>query len=87
MAYAGNPEGPDDELVPNITPHKGTGLGDWSRDDLKLFLKFGEYPDGEYAAGSMEPVVEGLQKLTTDDRDALIDYLRALSPIENSISD
>jgi len=87
MAYAGNAEGPDDELVPNITPHEGTGLGDWSRDDLELFLKFGEYPDGEYAAGSMDPVVEGLQNLTADDRDALIDYLRALPPIENRIGD
>ena len=87
MAYAGNREGPDDELVPNITPHEGTGIGDWSRDDLELFLNFGEYPDGEYVAGSMEPVVEGLQNLTADDRDALIVYLRALPPIENRISD
>ena len=87
MAYAGNAEGPDDELVPNITPHEGTGIGDWSRDDLELFLKFGEYPDGEYVAGSMDPVIEGLQHLTPDDRDALIDYLRALPPIENRIGD
>jgi mono/diheme cytochrome c family protein len=87
MAYAGNAEGPDDELVPNITPHEGTGLGDWGRDDLELFLKFGEYPDGEYAAGSMEPVVEGLQSLTAGDLDALIVYLRALPAIENRVSE
>ncbi len=87
MAYAGNAQGPDDELVPNITSHEGTGIGDWSRDDLELFLKFGEYPDGEYVAGSMDPVIEGLQHLTPDDRDALIDYLRALPPIENRIDD
>ncbi len=87
LAYAGNTLGPEDELVPNITPHDGTGIGDWSRDDLKLFLEFGELPDGEYAAGSMDPVIEGLQHLTPDDRDALIDYLRALPPIENRIGD
>jgi mono/diheme cytochrome c family protein len=87
MAYAGTAEGPDDELVPNITPHEGTGIGDWSRDDLELFLKFGEYPDGEYAAGSMEPVVEGLQSLTAGDLDALIVYLRALPAIENRVSE
>ncbi len=87
MACAGNVQGPDDELVPNITPHEGTGIGDWSRDDLELFLKFGEYPDGEYVAGSMDPVIEGLQHLTPDDRDALIDYLRALPPIETRIGD
>jgi len=87
MAYAGNAHGPEDELVPNITPHEGTGIGDWSRDDLQLLLKFGELPDGEYAAGSMDPVIEGLRHLTPDDRDALIDYLRALPPIENRIGD
>ena len=86
MAYAGNRQGPDDELVPNITSDEGTGIGDWNNDDLELFLKFGEYPDGEYVAGSMDPVIVGLQHLTSDDRDALIDYLRALPPIENRIS-
>ncbi|MCH8106439.1 MAG: hypothetical protein IIC58_13205 [Proteobacteria bacterium] len=69
------------------TVNDGPGIGDWSRDDLKLFLEFGEFPDGEYAAGSMDPVIEGLQHLTPDDRDALIDYLRALPPVENRIGD
>ncbi len=86
MAYAGNAEGPEDELVPNITPHEGTGIGDWSRVDLQEFLKFGELPDGEYTAGSMDPVIEGIRHLTPGDRDALTDYLRALPPIENRIS-
>ena len=87
MAYAGNAQGPEDELVPNITPDKGTGIGDWNRDELEDFLKFGELPDGEYAAGSMDPVIEGLNHLTPDDREALIDYLRALAPIDNHIGD
>ena len=86
MTYAGNTEGPEDELVPNITSHEGTGIGDWSRSDLQEFLKFGELPDGEYAAGSMDPVIEGIRHLTAEDRDALTDYLRALPPIENRIS-
>jgi mono/diheme cytochrome c family protein len=86
LAYAGNAQGPEDELVPNITPHKETGIGDWSRAELLEFLKFGELPDGEYAAGSMDPVIEGIRHLTTGDREALTDYLRALPPIENRIS-
>jgi mono/diheme cytochrome c family protein len=87
LAYAGNAIGPEDELVPNITPHEDTGIGDWSRADLHQFLEFGELPDGEYAAGSMDPVIEGLQHLTPDDRDALTDYLRALLSVENRIGD
>ena len=35
----------------------------------------------------MDPVIEGLQNLAADDRDALIDYLRALPAIENRIGD
>ena len=85
LAYAGNAQGPEDELVPNITAHEATGIGDWSRDSLQEFLKYGELPDGEYAAGSMDPVIEGLRHLTPEDRDALTDYLRALPPIENYI--
>ena len=87
LAYAGNAQGPEDELVPNITPHEDTGIGDWSRAELQQFLEFGELPDGEYAAGLMDPVIEGLQHLTPDDRDALTDYLRALPPVENRIGD
>ena len=85
LAYAGNAQGPEDELVPNITSHD-TGIGDWSRTDLLEFLQFGELPDGEYAAGSMDPVIEGIRHLTPEDRDALTDYLRALPPIDNRVS-
>jgi len=86
MAYAGNPQGPEDELVPNITSHETTGIGDWSQAALQEFLKFGELPDGEYTAGSMDPVIEGIRHLTPEDREALIDYLLTLPPIENRIS-
>ncbi len=87
LAYAGNAQGPEDELVPNITPHEATGIGGWSRDELYQFFEFGELPDGEYAAGSMDPVIEGLRHLTPEDRAALTDYLRSLPPIENHIGD
>ena len=83
--YAGNAEGPDGELVPNITSHD-TGIGDWSRDALSEFLKYGELPNGEYTSGSMEPVIEGIRHLTEQDREALIDFLRSLPPIDNRVS-
>jgi mono/diheme cytochrome c family protein len=86
MQYAGNPKGPDDELVPNITSDRKTGIGDWSHGALESFLKYGELPNGEYTAGSMEPVVLSLQNLTADDLQALITYLRALPTIENNVS-
>lgn len=85
LAYAGNPDGPEDELVPNITPDPETGIGDWSRESLDLFLRFGELPNGEYTAGSMDAVISGIGKLSDADRAALIDYLQALPPIRNRV--
>lgn len=87
LAYAGNPEGPEDEKVPNITPDKATGIGNWDHAELEEFLKYGELPDGEYTAGSMDPVIVSLQGLTSEDRDALIEFLRGLKPIENRLDD
>ena len=86
-AYAGNADGPDDEKVPNITPHPQAGIGDWSRGELVNFLQFGELPDGEYVAGSMDLVIEGLNQSTPDDREALADFLRALPPIGDLAGD
>lgn len=84
LAYAGNADGPEGELVPNITPHPETGIGDWSRESLAVFLQFGELPNGEYTAGSMDAVVQGLNRMTEADRSALIDYLRSLPAIDNT---
>ena len=86
MAYAGNPVGPDDELVPNITSDRETGIGEWSRGTLESFLKYGELPNGEYTAGSMDAVIVGLQNLTPADLEALITYLQALPAINNQVS-
>lgn len=86
LAYAGTAEGPEGELVPNITPHQETGIGDWSRAELYEFLRFGELPNGEYTAGLMDPVITELSKLTEEDRHALTEYLRALPPIDNKVS-
>ncbi len=84
-AYAGNPQGPEGELVPNITAHRQTGIGNWSDESLTEFFRFGELPDGEYTTGSMEPVIEGIGKLTDSDRAALVEYIGSLPPIEHRV--
>ena len=85
LAYAGNPAGPEDEVVPNITSHPDAGIGGWSDAALDAFLRWGELPDGEYTAGSMEAVIFGIGKLTDDDRAALIEYLRSLRAIDSRV--
>jgi mono/diheme cytochrome c family protein len=48
---AGNPRGPEDSVVPNITPDKATGIGDWSEEDIAEYLVSGNKPDGDVAGG------------------------------------
>lgn len=87
MALAGTAEGPGGGAVPNITPHRETGIGGWSESDLDTLLTLGMTPDGDFVGGGMAEVVShSTSKLTPDDRAALIAYLRSLPPIANRVS-
>ena len=78
---AGNPEGPDGEKIPNITPDETAGIGQWSADEIVFLLETGLLPDGDFAGSSMSDVIEdNTGKLTNEDRQAIATYLRALSP-------
>lgn len=86
LAYAGNPQGPEGGSVPNITPHKETGIGAWGKSDLKWYFETGGDPDGDYAGGLMAEVIDhGLSKLSGNDRDALAQYLLSLPAIDHKV--
>jgi len=86
MYLAGNREGPDNEVVPNITPHE-TGLANWSASDIAGLLKSGLKPDWDSVQGSMEEAIDdGLSYLTDDDLAAIATYLQSVPAIENSVS-
>ncbi len=77
---AGNPQGPDGDKVPNLTPGPG-GLSDWSESDIAYALKSGITPDGDFLSDSMEEVIEnGTSHLTDDDLTAIAIYLKDLPP-------
>jgi mono/diheme cytochrome c family protein len=78
--FAGNPDGPEDDIVPNITPH-AEGLPDWSADDIAFYLEIGMEPDGDFVSGSMGEVVENTAKLTGEDREAIGAYIKSLPPL------
>ena len=86
---AGNPRGPENSVVPNITPDKATGIGDWSEEDLAEYLATGQKPDGDVSAGLMEEVIygttAGYKDLTKADRLAIARYLKSIPPIQNKI--
>lgn len=72
----------ESKQVPNITPHKGDGIGRWSAGDLALFLELGMMPDGDFAGGSMTAVIDdNTGQLTPEDRAAIGAYLESLPPL------
>jgi mono/diheme cytochrome c family protein len=84
---AGNIDGPDGELVPNITPDRKTGIGEWDESDIVELLATGTTPEQTRVKGSMREVVaDGTKYLTDEDRSAIASYLRAQKPIENKIA-
>jgi mono/diheme cytochrome c family protein len=86
MVFAGTPDGPEGERVPNITPHPDSGIGKWSAGDLTDLLKQGMTPDGDFVGGAMGEVVrETTGKLSDGDVRAVIAYLKTLPPIDHKV--
>jgi mono/diheme cytochrome c family protein len=87
---AGNPKGPEDSEVPNITPDKTTGLT-WSEEQIADYLGSGNKPDGDVAGGLMAEMIQGTtagyKDLTRADRLAIARYLKSLPPIKHKIGE
>lgn len=83
-ALAGNPEGPDGDKVPNITPSP-EGIGDWSEEEIVELLESGFDPDFDVVGGLMGEVVnESTSHLTEADRRAIAVYLKSLTPLPSA---
>lgn len=86
MAFAGTDDGPEGEAVPNITPDRETGIGEWEAEEIADFLETGQLPDGDFAGSLMAEAIEGgLDRLTSRDRAAIAAYLGSLRPVRNPI--
>lgn len=86
---AGNPNGPENSKVPNITPDKDSGLT-WSDDEITEYLATGNKPDGDVAGGLMGEAIEGTsagyRDLTKADRLAIAHYLQSIPSIHNKVA-
>ncbi len=71
--------------VPNITPHLGTGIGDWTDNEIRAAFQDGLDNDGNALAFVMP--YYAFHNLTDDDADAIVVYLRSIDPIDNEIPD
>ncbi len=81
---AGNPDGPDNENIPGIRQDREGGIGQWTIDDILLFLEVGMLPDGDFAGSSMSEVIDdNTSQLTAADRRAIAVYLQSLAPLHS----
>jgi mono/diheme cytochrome c family protein len=86
MHYAGTRDGPENSVIPNITPDKKTGIGRWSRSDLVSYFQTGMMPDGDSAGDLMAEVIDnGLKYLRKEDLEAIADYVLSQPAIEHVV--
>ncbi|HWO41968.1 MAG TPA: cytochrome c [Candidatus Eisenbacteria bacterium] len=90
LAGASQEKGPLGEAVPNITPDKETGIGDWKREDIAELLLTGTKPDLDNVQGLMAEVIQGTshgyKDMRREDALAIADYLKSIRPIKNKIN-
>jgi mono/diheme cytochrome c family protein len=85
-AFAGGLEMPDaigTWRTPNITQDKGTGIGNWTDEQIIAAVREGVRPDGAGLYAIM-PFVN-YSRMTDDDAKALVAFLRTIKPIERTV--
>ena len=89
LAGASAKDGPLGEEIPNITPDKETGIGDWKREDIAELLITGTKPDFDNVQGLMYEVIQGTphgyKDMKREDALAIADYLKSIPPLKNKI--
>jgi mono/diheme cytochrome c family protein len=69
----------------NITSDPVSGIGDWSPEELALYLKSGHAHGRGTASGPMGEAVDvSLSELTTSDIAAIVTYVRSVTPIRSN---
>jgi len=69
---------------PNITPDKGTGIGNWTDDQIASAIREGIRPDG----AKLTPIMPYMNynAMTDDDVKAVVTFLRTLKPVERQVA-
>ncbi|MGE3545876.1 MAG: cytochrome c [Kofleriaceae bacterium] len=69
---------------PNITPHKGSGIGGWTDEQIITAVREGVRPDG----GKLAPIMPYpfYNRLTDDDAKALVAFLRTVPAVDNVVA-
>lgn len=87
LFLAGNAEGAEGELVPNITPDQTTGIGGWTMVEIEDYLEIGMDPDGDFASGPMAEIIDHTTgKLTPEDRNAVAVFLKFVPAVKRKVT-
>ena len=70
-------------VAPNLTPDKGSGLGNWDKQEIVTAIRTGVRPDGRVLAPIMP--WRGYAALTDTDASAIVEYLRTLPPVVHKV--
>ena len=84
LFLGGTAHGPDGKAVPNITPDRDGGIGNWSEDDIFGVLTDGHTPDFDFVGGAMSEVVKSTSRLTEEDRRAIAIFLKSIPAVSSS---
>ncbi|HVK86400.1 MAG TPA: c-type cytochrome [Kofleriaceae bacterium] len=70
--------------APNITPHTGSGIGNWTEEQIVTAIREGTRPDGS----KLLPIMPYLNynRLTDDDAKAIAAYLKTVPAIDNVVA-
>jgi mono/diheme cytochrome c family protein len=81
--------GPEGEAAPNITPDRGTGIGNWTEEQIVTYLGTGNRPDGDVAGGLMDGNIQGTlagyKDMTPEDLRAIARYLKSIPAVRNKV--
>ena len=86
-AFAGGLEVPEKFgtwRAPNITPHKGSGIGGWTDEQIAAAVREGVRPDGS----KLYPIMPypNYNRMTDDDAKAMVAFLRTVPAIDNVVA-
>ncbi|WP_431304138.1 c-type cytochrome [Sediminicoccus sp. BL-A-41-H5] len=76
-------EGPMRAVVPNITPDRETGIGNWTEAQLIRAIREGKRPDGSNIGWPMP--ADFYQRISDADAAAMAAYLRSVPPVRNAV--
>jgi mono/diheme cytochrome c family protein len=81
--FAGTDPALGDVTMPNITPDKETGIGNWTDDEIARAIREGINRDGQMLFPIMP--YDNFRHMSDEDIASVVAYLRSIPPVRNSV--